>query len=348
MIRRYGKSFTDIADIKGHFFSENENLVRNNYKMAEIYKSQPRRERCKNCDNILNDNVYFTKQKIDYYLCSNCNHLNGAYEDTEDFASAIYVEEVTNYSVTYTNESLQKYIERMDRVYKPKAEFLIHCLDNLGIEYRNKSFCDLGAGSGYFIYALNKLFGINKIKGYEVSTKQVELGNIMLQSEFIYNINISGLQSVIDNSTSNIFSMIGVLEHLTNPRDILSSLRVNPNVEFLYLSLPLFSYSVFFELVNQDVFNRHLSGGHTHLYTMESIEYLCNEFNFDIVGQWQFGTDFMDLYRHMVVRMHELNVSSEAINLFGSKFTEVLDDLQKTADKQHFSSEIHLLLQKRL
>lgn len=346
--QKYGKSFKDIASIKEVFFQDNRNLLKNNVRMAEIYKKQPRRTRCKNCNSLLNYDVYFTKQNIDYYMCACCNHLNGAYEDTDDFASAIYVDEITSYSKTYTDVDFDRYLDRVNKVYKPKAEFLINCLEELGIDYLKQSYSDLGAGSGYFVYALNKLFGVENIRGYEVSKKQVELANHVLNEELIHEIDISGLQTEIQNTSSRIISMIGVLEHLTNPRDILSSVKDNPKIEFFYLSLPLFSYSVFFELVNQDIFNRHLSGGHTHLYTIESIEYFCKENELEIVGQWQFGTDFMDLYRFMQVRMNDLGVSNQATDLFADKFTKVLDELQKTLDKQFFSSEVHVLLRKKL
>lgn len=49
--------------------------------------------------------------------------------------------------------------------------------------------------------------------------------------------------------------------------------------------------------MHQESFNRQLSGGHTHLYSKESINYFCKEFGFNIVGEWYFGTDVLDQFR---------------------------------------------------
>ena len=88
---------------------------------------------------------------------------------------------------------------------------------------------------------------------------------------------------------------------MTNPREILTAaISNNSKIRYLYLSVPLLSFSVYFELINQIFFNRHLSGGHTHLYTQESIRYFCKEFGFSIVGEWQFGTDIMDLFEYSI------------------------------------------------
>ncbi|MEY9979956.1 hypothetical protein [Lysinibacillus sp. RC79] len=111
----------------------------------------------------------------------------------------------------------------------------------------------------------------------------------MLAGEFVKQSNINDLVTIINNTDAEIISMIGVLEHLTNPREILDAISNNKNIEYFYISIPLFSFSVFWELMNESEFNRHLSGGHTHLYTKESIEYFCNEFNFSKIGKWQFG-----------------------------------------------------------
>lgn len=119
----------------------------------------------------------------------------------------------------------------------------------------------------------------------------------MLEKKTVKLTKLNDLENIITKTSSSIFSMIGVLEHLTNSRDILKCISENENIKYLYISVLVFSYSVFFEILNENYFNRHLSGGHTHLYTNESINYLANEFEFEIVSKWQFGADALDLYR---------------------------------------------------
>ncbi|PZM67280.1 class I SAM-dependent methyltransferase [Paenibacillus dendritiformis] len=344
--KKYSKSLKDITDIKENFFSENESLLNTNFKMADIYKKQPRRTHCKNCDSSLEEKVFMNKQGIDYYLCQKCNHLNGAYQDTEQFAKSIYVDEITNYSHVYKEEGGKNYLNRVEKIYKPKAEFLIECLQRRKVDYSSLTYSDIGAGTGYFVYTLKKDFELKNINGYEVSQKQVDIANFFLNENAIYHIEIDRLAEVIRSSQSDVVSMIGVLEHLTNPRDILNSISKNENIKYFYLSLPLLSYTVFFELLNQDCFNRHLSGGHTHLYTNESISYFCKEFGFEIIGEWSFGTDSMDLFRFFKTKMQESGASPDAVKYFSEKYLAVLDDLQCVLDRSHFSSEVHLLLSK--
>ncbi|WP_019424728.1 class I SAM-dependent methyltransferase [Paenibacillus sp. OSY-SE] len=344
--KKYSKSLKDITDIKRSFFSENDTFLKNNLKMADIYKQQPRRTHCKNCDSLLEEKVFISKQGIDYFLCQTCTHLNGAYEDTEQFAKCIYVDEITNYSEVYNEEDEKKYLKRIEKIYKPKAEFLLECLHNRKVDYSNLTYSDIGAGSGYFAYALKKEFDLKNVNGYEVSQKQVDIANYFLNENAILHIEIDELLDILRESQSDVVSMIGVLEHLTNPRDIINTISKNENIKYFYLSLPLFSYAVFFELLNQDCFNRHLSGGHTHLYTRESISHFCKEFGLEIIGEWQFGTDSMDLFRFFQLKMHNSGVNPDAVKYFSEKYITVLDDLQSVLDRSHFSSEVHLLLSK--
>ncbi|MBK3494840.1 methyltransferase domain-containing protein [Viridibacillus sp. YIM B01967] len=342
MLKKYGKSLGDIFDIKKTFIESNNELLKDNIKLAKIAKKQPKRSECKNCSNELSREVLFTKQGIDYHLCETCNHLNSIYDDTNEFAKAVYVEEVTSYSKTYSAEDRRKWLSRVDKIYTPKAKFLGDFLLNTN-KITINSVMDIGAGSGYFVKALLNEKFIN-VHGYEVSTTQVNFANKMLGQDLVEQIEMDSLVDIIANSEAEILTMIGVLEHLTNPREILKAISMNKNIKFYYISLPLFSYSVFWEILNENIFNRHLYGGHTHLYTKESINYFCKEFDFTSLAEWQFGVDAMDLYRFSLIQMKSKNVSKKMIDLFSEKFVDVIDDIQLTFDKSEFSSEIHLIL----
>ena len=62
---------------------------------------------------------------------------------------------------------------------------------------------------------------------------------------------------------------------------------------YLFISVPTFSFSVFLENANQDIFPRQLSGGHTHLYTEESLNYLAkkNKLKIEFMGR---GSSWLD------------------------------------------------------
>lgn len=342
LINKYGKSLHDIYELKQDFFQRDKALLEDNLLLANVARRQPKREKCKNCTEVLMEEPFFIKHNINYYICKNCGHLNGEFEDTNDFAKSVYVDEITSYSKNYSSEDIQKWNERVKNVYNPKAEFLLSCLkeEKTPLEL---SVLDIGAGSGYFIKALMNN-GFQSVGGYEVSAIQSSFANIMLKEDKVKKSEINELVDVLSQTKFEIVSMIGVLEHLTNPREILNVISKNKNIKYYYLSLPLFSFAALFEIINEDYFNRHLSGGHTHLYTNESIEYFCKEFNFQKTGQWFFGIDAMDLFRFCFLKMKGNTINLPATKYFQEKFLSVIDDIQLCFDKAEFSSEVHILL----
>ena len=115
--------------------------------------------------------------------------------------------------------------------------------------------------------------------------------------------------------------------------------------KYLYISVPTFSLSVFLENSFNGVFPRQLSGGHTHLYTEESITFLAKKYNLSIIGEWWFGTDIADLYRSLINagKILDKKVYLKEIN---KKLFSVLDDLQSVLDKNKICSEVHLVFKK--
>lgn len=47
--------------------------------------------------------------------------------------------------------------------------------------------------------------------------------------------------------------------------------------------------------------NLMLGGGHTHLFTEKSIQYLYNKFDWNRLGEWRLGTDSADWMRAVMV-----------------------------------------------
>ena len=142
---------------------------------------------------------------------------------------------------------------------------------------------------------------------------------------------------------SDIVSLIGVLEHLQNPRDILDALKNNKNVRFLYISVPMFSPCVFFEMVFPVVMQRHLSNGHTHLYTEGSLQWMAKEFAMQQVAAWWFGTDMVDLFRCITVHLNKQIETKRMLADWTKMFAPLIDVMQAEMDKKHLSSEVHML-----
>jgi hypothetical protein len=340
---RFGKSAQDVLGFKQDFFTSNDCLRDNLLRINRLYEAQPRRTRCKLCDGDLAGKSRFKSGGVEYIICSRCGHLNGAHEDSDEFCAAVYSDDDgRDYAKTYHSTGRDDYFRRVEQIYTPKAKFLIEALREEGIDAFQASYADLGAGSGYFVAALQAC-GLRKVEGHEVSTAQVELAADMLSGRFVQHHELDALDAVIKELRSGVVSMIGVLEHVRYPRDVLSRLKTNPNVKYLYLSVPLFSISPYLEMVFPGVMPRHLAAAHTHLFTDSSLQWMAGEFGMTRVAEWWFGADVMDLFRSIAIMLEKSDETRLMTGLWQKTFAPLLDELQLVIDRRKQSSEVHAL-----
>lgn len=251
----------------------------------------------------------------------------------------------SEYAKNYSVKDKHSYEYRVEAIYQPKAEFLYTSLLEHGVDPHDLSYADLGAGSGYFVAALRKI-GLEKVAGYEVSQTQVRIGNLMIGENTIYQHTLGETIHIARTVQAKLVSLIGVLEHLQHPRDMLSALRQNSSVDYLYISVPLFSCTAFFEICFPKVYHMQLGGAHTHLYTPRSLAYMCREFGLQPIAEWWFGTDMVDLYRSIAVSLSQCGCSKKLLQLWHDSLCPVVDSLQLELDKKFMSSEVHMVLRK--
>ena len=337
--KKYGKSFGDLNKLKTTFFENNDGMLKMADGMADVFMAQPKRQVCKICGTMLPKKL-FTSHRIGYIVCEKCGHLNGEFEDTDDFASKVYIED--DYSKNYSSKDREEYNRRLNTIYIPKAEFLQSCMEKEQLS--DFHILDIGAGCGYFVAALKKL-GI-EAAGIEVSENQVNYGNAMMDVPALQHVGLHDSISFIKKTDAKIISAIGVLEHLINLRDNLDAIASNRQIEFVYASVPMFSFSCAFEAANQDCYNRHTGGTHTHLFSNESIQYMADSMGFEVAYEWRFGSDINDLYRFLTVSLAKSG-NKEFASYFSGKFTPLMDELQLILDKSEFSSEMHFILKRK-
>ena len=340
---KYGKPSSDILEYKTSFFNENDKRLNDFIKFYDLYIQQPKRTVCKNCEKPLKGKK-FNKKNVDYYICEVCGHLNGAYEDTDEFCSMLYTDDGGKaYARTYNSQTKEDYRKRVEDIYIPKVNFLEEALKEEGCDYKKMRYADFGAGSGYFVSALkNKKF--NHVVGYEVSKSQVSLANAMIKEDTLIQHELADTVDLASKVEADVVSLIGVLEHVQYPREILNAFVNNRNMKYIFLSVPLFSICVLFEIVFNQVMPRHLAPAHTHLYTESSINHFCNEFGLERVSEWWFGTDMVDLYRNILVTLNKDSNSVDASDIWTDMFQPLIDDMQKAQDKNKAASEVHMLL----
>lgn len=340
--RKYGKSLGDIIGIKQDFFNQNKEMLAMADRIAKVFAAQPKRKTCKICGEEINAEPLFKSHDINYHLCPVCNHLNGEFEDTDIFAYQVYIQD--NYAGNYSAQDQENYRKRMEAIYVPKAQFLFESLEKDGVSKEEIKLLDNGAGSGYFVRAVNQLGG--EAKGVEISPEQVVFANQMAGKEILTQKNADEIVPFLGKAQCNVVSAIGVLEHIVNLEDTLMAIKENENIKYMYLSVPLFSFSCAFEAAHQSCYNRHLGGTHTHLFTDESLQFMAEKMGFSVNSTWKFGSDMMDLYRFICVSM-EQNGNGRLKEYFSNKFLPLIDDMQNIVDKSEFASEVHMLLKRK-
>ena len=345
--RKYGKSVGDIIKIKSDFFEKNEDMLKLSAHQADALLLQPERTECKICKNSVGKKAgqeeLYHSQRMAYYQCPVCGHVNSEYEDNEDFAARVYIAD--DYLANYSEADRKKYEARRDTIYIPKAEFLIDSLSKDGLKKRNIKLLDDGAGSGYFVSALRQL-GIDQVDGIEISESQVQFANTMNGDDILTQVDAPDIASIIETADVNVVTFIGVLEHITNLDDILDAIKNNKRVKYVYFSVPMFSMSCIFEAAHQNCYNRHAGGTHTHLFTDRTIAYMADRIGFEEYATWKFGSDMMDLYRMICVSLDQ-NGNSNLREIFGKKFLPMLDDMQKIVDQHEEASEIHMIIKRK-
>ena len=342
--KKYGKSFKDVDKIKSNFFSENYKLLEAQNKINKFYRAQPRRKFCKACEKKL-AGFYFINHKTKYIQCKNCSHVNGEHQDTEKFANKIYIDEKVNYSRGYYEKSVLDFKLRQKKIYDPKAEFL----KNNFKKHHKISVLDIGAGSGYFVSSLiDKKF--NDVLGIEVSRNQVDFGKKIFRSinkdqNKLKSCSYESLKKEVENTNFECVSLIGVLEHLVNMSEFMNLIKKNKKIKYLYVLLPMFSLICTIENIFTNVFNRHLGGGHTHLFTEKSLKKFFSRFGFKEHSSWWFGTDIHDLFRSLIFVTKNKKYKPLEDMTFNMKNT--IDSLQLVLDKNKLCSEVHILLERK-
>lgn len=344
-MKRFGKSSDGLLQIKREFFKHNDVLLAEERALARLYSEQPIRKTCKNCVSPLMGKQ-FARMEVNYIICGDCGHLNGTHEDTDDFCAAVYLNDRgSSYAQTYHEESQAAIEHRLTFVYRPKRDFLFEFLSKDGRDPKQLSYTELGSGSGYFLKTLAEA-GVQQVSGHEVSEVQVSFASQLVGSEYCHQHRLDENVEIVERASCDVLVMLGVLEHVQNPREILAAISANDKIQYVFLALPLFSPSVFLESALPEVMPRVLTGGHTHLYTDASLNWIAADFGFERAAEWWFGTDVFDLYRAISVMLQKTNQSETLLCGWQHMFGGLVDDMQHVIDRKKLSSQVHLIFKK--
>lgn len=339
--RRYSKSSSFYLEVKDDFFSQNDHHLQKSLAQNALYSQQAERSCCKLCESKLRAETDLAQHGVAYTFCDGCGHLNGKHEDAEGFVEALYMADGgREYAEDYIDQDFSR---RAEQIYQPKLDFLLASLPR----GTGASILDVGCGAGYFVYAaLSKQLCA---RGIDVGQEAVRFGNHqingLLGKSPLSSVSESDFYEIAAASDCSVLSTIGVLEHLRKPHRLLDAYR-RSRTRYLYFSVPMFSLSAILENAFPGIYPRQLHGPHTHLFTEDSINWFYRSQGFTVLAEWRFGTDVMDLYRSLKVRMQQNRSSPTAIERLDSGLGPSVDALQSVLDQAHFCSEIHCLVSK--
>ena len=328
----FSKSSDDIKKIKKIFFTNNNKFLSLVKYYNKIYNSQPLRRKCKNCEKDIGK-ILFSSHKVKYLFCKNCHHLNGRHQDTDYFLKKLYAknEPKSNYGFTY----YKNYNLKVKNIYEPKVHFLKKVIK------KKFSIIDFGSGTGLFLKACENLsiYG----KGIETNRDFVNFSNLILKKNKTSLVNLNNSYDYIKYTDADCVSLINVLEHVQKPNKVFENFKIS-KAKYLFINVPLFSFTTFIENAFAKVSPRHLFGPHTHLYTHKSLEYIIKKKNLKIIGEWWFGSDFLDLSRSLLLTFNNNNKNFE--KCFDNFYGKYVDNFQSVLDKKKISSEVHLVISK--
>ena len=331
----FSKSYQNIFKHKVSFYENNIDELNRVKKINSLYTKLPLRKKCKICRKKFKKEYDFISFGVKYSFCEFCSHLNGHHEETVNFLNGLYKidkKQVSSNSVY----NLKNFNKRVIDIYLPKIKFLKKIIGKKKI-----TILDYGSGAGYFMNACDKIG--YKCYGVEEDKKLIKLSNQInkLPSD---SIQLNKLKDFINKNKIDCVSAINVLEHLEDPTKFLRIFS-SSNAKYLFISVPLVSFTVFLENVFTNVFPKQLGGAHTHLFTKKSLLLFFKKVNLEIIGEWWFGTDMPDLYRSILLSNKFKN--KDVFNKqFGILFSKYIDEFQNIFDRNEVSQEVHMVLKK--
>tara|TARA_B100000989_G_C19498196_1_gene453046 strand:- start:346 stop:1344 length:999 start_codon:yes stop_codon:yes gene_type:complete len=327
----YSKDFKDILKIKSNFFLDNDPLLKQAHKWNKLYSNQPKRTNCKNCGVKLGKSMIYS-HFAKYTVCKSCGHFNGINQDTEKYNKEIYSNKSSSNLYLFYKKD---YSQRCKNIYLPKLKFLKKILK------KKFDIIDFGCGAGHFLKVCENMNIVSS--GYEFNKDSVRLGNKFLKISKIKHIQIDEIYSKILNANSKVISLLGVIEHLRFPNKVFEAFKQSKS-QYLFISVPLSSFTVLIEHVFPNVFPRLLGGVHNNLYSPESINYTIKKHKFKIIGEWWFGSDAMGLMRSMLYNSKSKN--KDYIKFFDKYCLSLVNEFQSIIDKKKLCDEVHLVIKK--
>lgn len=204
-------------------------------------------------------------------------------------------------------------------------------------------YVDIGAGSGHFVRALQEL-NCDAV-GIEADVHQVRYANELFKEEVLRHCKSENLEGELSEIDADVVTCIYGFEHIVNIVEIFDAINKNSHVKWLFFAVPMFSVGSMLDSVGDGVYSRVLNSSHTHIFSNESIDWICKRYRWSKEAEWRFGADASDLLRNIVAKAVEKG-DIEYARTCKEMFVPMIDELQSVIDKYEMCSDIHMLVRK--
>lgn len=343
MWRKYSKSAGDIRREGAGIIAQELSLQQTVLEVTGLLAQYPDRARCIVCEGNLQNSDIFLHRDIPFKHCTRCGHIQTAQEPDEHYEQAASM--ALGYEGIYPELNQKDYQSRCERIYAPKADWIFESLAETSRKPADLKWCDLGCGAGYFLKSLQNV-GCSQIRGLDVDKHNLDIAQKMLDEDVV-SLNPYSFDQSIANVEADIYTAFFVLEHIRDTSKVIKALSEKPPGTLFAFSVPVFGFIALMESIIKDHYPRSLDAMmHTQIYTEQSLAFLVEEAGYEMVSEWVFGQDMIDIHRFMNVnlaRQYPEKLCRDSM----AKIEELIDPMQSAIDRAHFADARHILVVKK-
>lgn len=340
----------DVLWFQEDFVSDENKMLNRQLDVEKEYLNGPERLFCILCSSPLSlSRNWYKRGALQYTSCATCGHLNGGHLETDEFLAYAYTDvesrELTKpYFDEYKSGKMFDDFElTVERIYLPKANFLRDVLLSKGMDIASVKLVDFGCGAGHFISALQKV-GFKNIVGIETlqSALDISIKN-GINSKILKLIDHSQTLNFLREVDCEVVTMLCVLPHLREPLKALEALKENVKCIATFQKLPKWSYASSLESIFPESRARVLGSDHTSVFSNESVRWVEKYLELNVWGEWKFGSDYLDLFRKLIIKSQGVEMSEEFREALQSQWMQIADQVQEVIDNNDQSSELHIV-----
>ncbi len=339
---RYSKPVRDVMGECRELLETNEERLERQCRVSSVLGGQASREECVLCGEVLSGLQVFEHRDVEYISCGTCGQVQTYKRLPVGYPFSF--DGQTGFQSVYPCLAPEKYASRTERIYLPKLEWALDCLEEFGeprSEVLARSWLELGAGQGHFLQALRNV-GASAMHGLEENQSLVDLGNEALGQE-ILQVHDGSLAEAVEASSAQVFVSFFVLEHLTDVGRLLDALQSKPSGTIFIFAVPIYGLAAALEGCCDKHFARSLdSVVHSQMFTERSIQYCLDRANMEEAGRWVFGQDAMDVWRILAVSLKD-RLPAQLYAPLESNLLTSLDELQSVLDRHHLADACHVV-----